>query len=80
MDEHESNLRDLYAGFAMLGLVMRGADDEFIPHRAWDLADHMIANRHSHQEEGLAAIKKEKRHVRRKAADTDIREAPLSDV
>ena len=80
MDEHESNLRDLYAGFAMLGLVMRGADDEFIPHRARDFADHRIANRDSNQEEAHAAIKKEKRPVRHKAPDTDLRETPLSDV
>lgn len=80
MDEHESNLRDLYTGFAMLALIMRGVDDDLIPARALEIADHTVANRHAHQEEGLAAIKKDKRHVRRKAADTDVRETPLSNV
>ena len=80
MEEHESNLRDLYAGFAMLGLIMRGADDEFIPIRAWDMADNMINSRHGYPEEGLAAIKKDKRHARRKAASEDLRETPLSNV
>jgi len=82
MEEHESNLRDLYAGFAMLAMIMRGAPsaDEDVPSRAWDMADHMIHSRHGYLEEGLAAIKKEKRHAKRKAADQDVREAPLSDV
>ena len=45
MEEHESNLRDLYAGFAMLAMIMRGAPsaDEDVPARAWDMADHMIS-------------------------------------
>jgi len=80
MEEHESNLRDLYAGFAMLALVMRGADEESVPVRAWDIADHMISSRHGYPEEGLAAIKKEKRHAKRKAADQDVRETPLPNV
>ena len=80
MDEHESNLRDIYAGFAMLALIMRGADEEFVPVRAWDIADHMVLNRHGYQEEGLAAIKKGRRHAKRKSTDEGVREAPLSDL
>jgi len=82
MEEHESNLRDLYAGFAMLAMIMRGAPsaDEDVPARAWDMADHMISNRHNHADEGIAAIKKGKRHARRKAADEDLREETLSNL
>jgi len=80
MDQHESNLRDLYTGFAMLALIMRGVDDELIPARALEIADNTVAGRHGYPEEGLAAIKKEKRHAKRKAADEGLREAPLSDV
>jgi hypothetical protein len=72
MEQHESNLRDLYAGFAMLGLIMRGASEEDIPPRAWEMAERMIEIRGGEQE-GIAAIKKEKRSVRRKATDEDVR-------
>jgi len=72
MEQHESNLRDLYAGFAMLGLIMRGASEEDIPPRAWEMAERMIDVRGGAQQ-GIAAIKKEKRIVRRKATDEDIR-------
>lgn len=82
MEEHESNLRDLYAGFAMLAMIMRGhtSVDDDVPARAWDMADHMISSRHNHADEGIAAIKKGKRHARRKAADEDLREETLSDL
>jgi hypothetical protein len=56
----------------MLGLIMRGASEEDIPPRAWEMAERMIDIRGGEQE-GIAAIKKEKRSVRRKATDEDVR-------
>jgi hypothetical protein len=68
--EHESNLRDLAAMFAMLGLVQRMEPDMIIDNngiaqRAYYLADAMMKARVEEPEEGLAAIKKGKRNVRK---------------
>ena len=60
MTDHESNLHDLYAGFAMLAMVMRkdkGFED--IAYNAHDQATAMIAERTSRrnkQEGGIADI------------------------
>jgi hypothetical protein len=60
MTEHESNLYDLYAGFAMMAMVMRkekGVED--IAHNAHDQAVAMIeerTNRRKEKEGGIADI------------------------
>ena len=60
MTEHESNLHDLYAGFAMLAMVMRkdkGFED--IAYNASQQADAMLAvrtNRLKEKEGGIADI------------------------
>ena len=69
MMEHDSNLRDLAAMFAMLGLIQRidpemPADNHIIARGAYDLADALLEAR-DEPVEGLAAIKKGKRNVRK---------------
>lgn len=68
--EHDSNLRDLAAMFAMLGLVQRIdpemlLDNHSVARGAYELADAMMDARIEEPVEGLAAIKKGKRNVRK---------------
>jgi hypothetical protein len=60
MSEHESNLHDLYAGFAMLAMVMRKDKDVgAIAHTAHEQATAMIeerTNRRKENEGGIADI------------------------
>jgi len=62
MTEHEENLRDLAAMFAMTGLIIRSKErDQIIP-TAFAFADYFMEARKP--EEGIAAIKKQrKKHV-----------------
>jgi hypothetical protein len=62
MTEHEENLRDLAAMFAMTGLIIRGREGELIIPTAFEMADYFMEGRKP--EEGIAAIKKaRKKHV-----------------
>jgi len=60
MNDHESNLYDLYAGFAMMAMVMRkdkGFQD--IAHNAHEQANAMLeerSNRRKEKEGGIADI------------------------
>ena len=61
MDEHEQNLRDLAAIFAMVGFIIRNkkADPTSTAKSAYIFADELMAERKGdHAEEGIAAIKK----------------------
>jgi hypothetical protein len=63
-DEDRSNLRDLHAGFALLGLLMR--DQTFdIANKAYRLADDMQEARNSHG----AGIVSVKRRTKKEKAD-----------
>jgi len=44
MTEHESNLLDLYAGMAMLGMVTKGHYHD-IAKPAWEIAEEMLKRR-----------------------------------
>lgn len=71
MNEHEANLRDLAAMFAMCGLIMRGEDGPGITDMAYDYAEDFMdtrSNRNENPEQGIAAIKP-KRKYERKSAD-----------
>jgi hypothetical protein len=57
MTEHDTNLRDLAAMFAMAGLLMRNREDILIVESAFDIADRFMAAREPQVEEGIAAIK-----------------------
>lgn len=58
MNEHEENLRDLAAMFAMCGLIMRGERNEFLMDMAYDYAEDFLATRSNRPERGIAAIKR----------------------
>lgn len=58
MNEHEENLRDLAAMFAMCGLIMRGERNEFLMDMAYDYAEDFLATRANRPERGIAAIKR----------------------
>lgn len=58
MDEQDqSNLRDLHAGFAMMGLLMRGEHPPSIPTLAYELADSMQEARDLHGA-GIVSVKR----------------------
>ena len=62
MSEHDENLRDLAAMFALTGLLMRNREGEDAIDAAFDLADQFMDARKP--EQGIAAIKKSrKKHV-----------------
>jgi hypothetical protein len=59
MSEHDENLRDLAAMFAMTGLLMRNREGEDVIDSAFDLADQFMEARKP--EQGIAAIKKSRK-------------------
>ena len=68
--EHDTNLRDLASMFALTGLIIRNREGDNLAEAAHDIADQWMKARDNEPEEGLAAIKKEKRNVRK---NEDIR-------
>ena len=57
MNEQDlENLRELHAGFALAGLLMKGVDVNLAPHMAYELADAMQEARLAPS--GIASIKK----------------------
>ena len=57
-DQDKEYLRDLLAGFALIGLLMRNNNKlEQLPHGAYALADEMLEARKP-REEGIVAIKR----------------------
>ena len=63
-DQDQEYLRDLFAGFAMMGIVSRGINDEVVEkvaENAYVMADAMIEARDKKEiyaEKGITAIKK----------------------
>jgi len=57
-DEDRSNLRDLHAGFAMIGLIMKGEEPQNIPTLAYMYADDMQSARTQHGA-GIVSIKRQ---------------------
>ena len=57
MTEHDTNLRDLAAMFAMAGLLMRNREDERIVASAFDIADKFMELRYPGGEEYLRYTK-----------------------
>ena len=62
--DHDNNLRDLASMFALTGLIIRNRESENLAEAAFEIADQWIEAR-KEPEEGLAAIKKGKRNVRK---------------
>jgi len=65
MEEHQANLRDLASMFALAGLIIRNREGDNLAEVAHDIADQWLEARNKEPEEGLAAIKKGKRNVRK---------------
>jgi hypothetical protein len=66
MDEQDrSNLRDLHAGFALIGLLMSGHSARHAPSLAYELADLMQEERGLHG----AGIVSVKRRTKKEKAD-----------
>lgn len=65
MTDHDTNLRDLAAMFAMAGLLMRGREDILIVATAFDIADKFMETRElkAEEQQGIVAIKKKKKNV-----------------
>ena len=61
MTEHEQNLRDLAAMFAMAGLLARKEEGVAIVPAAFEIADQFMESRNPTPEDGIAAIKPTKR-------------------
>jgi hypothetical protein len=57
MTEHEQNLRDLAAMFAMAALLVRNKYNNHPHEQALDIANAFMAARQAEGESGLAAIK-----------------------
>lgn len=67
-DEDRSNLRDLHAGFAMMGLLIRGEHPPSIPSLAYELADSMQEARDLH---GAGIVSVKRRTKKEKANDQE---------
>jgi len=61
--DHDTNLRDLAAMFAMLKMSWHRGEEAEDAKDCWLIADEMIKARNFQQDEGIAAIKKGKRNV-----------------
>lgn len=60
MDDTDRNhLRDLHAGFAMIGLIMKGEEPHNVPMKAYLYADEMLDARDLPQKAGIASIKRQ---------------------
>ena len=61
MNEHDQNLHDLVAMFAITGLLMRGREDSSVVKTALEIANDYMNERKP--DGGLATIKKRKKDV-----------------
>jgi hypothetical protein len=57
-DEDRSNLRDLHAGFALVGLLMKGNHTSQVARLAYEIADAMQDERDQHGV-GIVSIKRQ---------------------
>ena len=58
---NEQDLRDCFAMFACVGLLMRGDNGTVVPERAYEIADRMLQVRSEPiEDDGIATIKKRK--------------------
>ena len=57
-EEDRSNLRDLHAGFALLGLIIKGGLSDRLTETAYEIADAMQEARDQHKV-GIVSIKRQ---------------------
>jgi len=69
MSDHERNLRDLAAMFAMMGMLASGRDPDTLAEDAYVVADEMMDARSQEPEDevdqGIAAIKPKRKYERK---------------
>ena len=60
---NENDLRDCFAMFATIGLLMRGDNGTAVPERAYEMADRMLIVRNwkEEPEAGITAVKRVRR-------------------
>jgi len=79
MTEHESNLLDLYAGLAMMGLIARESTGAFnfeqCPNDPWRVAEwsHAVA-------EQMLRVRKERAHAREEAQGNAVSDMAVPDM
>lgn len=56
-DKELSYLRDLHAGFAMIGLIMKGEAPHDVPMKAYLYADEMQTARKAESPAGIVSVK-----------------------
>lgn len=65
MTDHEDNLRDLAAMFAMCGLLLRGGEGRELTDEAFAYADAFMESRTAQPEQGIATIKPKRKYERK---------------
>jgi hypothetical protein len=65
-EEDRSNLRDLHAGFAMIGLIMKGEEPHNVAMKAYLYADEMQDARDLPIQAGIVSVK---RRTKKEKAD-----------
>lgn len=55
---NDEDLRDCFAMFASVGLLMRGDNGTAVPERAYEMADRMLQVRTWKEETGIVAVKR----------------------
>jgi len=63
--EHDTNLRDLASMFILAALIISERDSQNLAEEAHEIANQWLEARNNEPAEGLAAIKKRKRNVRK---------------
>jgi hypothetical protein len=71
MNEHESNLYDLYAGLAMMGLIARESTGAF-NFETHDKDPWRVAQWSHDVAEQMLRVRQERRNAKDKEADTDL--------
>ena len=67
-EQDQEYLRDLHAGFAMMGLLMKGDQPVLqVPTLAYEIADGMAQARKPSEEGGIVSIKR--RYAKKEKAD-----------
>jgi hypothetical protein len=67
---NENDLRDCFAMFSMVGLVMAYKDnhpENELAERAYGIADAMLEARNTNEELGIAALKPKRKYARKEA-------------
>lgn len=62
---NETDLRDCFAMFALVGLAMKIVNGEVNPAKCYEVADQMLEARNTDEELGIAALKPKRKYARK---------------